>query len=225
MAVATAGNKAALFLTGASLVMTNEAMVEVNTTTFDVVNVAKNIWDWREPLILEEDVASVWTPVDASTYEFRQLFGRVVFNASATGRTFRISGRYLPKYTFALAREVSWEETHAELDVTTFGDESVRRIYGLADVTGSVQSLSLLDTPLDGVGGTQKELRELLKDREFVVLSYQPHEENPFTQRAVVMFTAQALSSSVDDLVEASLEFAGAAPKVLGGQVGVQYSA
>ena len=101
--------------------------------------------------------------------------------------------------------------------MTVFGDTNTKRIHGLADVTGSVTSLQLLNVELDGVGGSEDTLSEILKNREFVVLSYKPDSAGSFEMRAVIMFTSESLAQAVDGLAEASLSFVGAAPRGLAG--------
>jgi hypothetical protein len=131
----------------------------------------------------------------------------------------------LPLFTFAEGRDVTFDVTFAELDTTIFGDTDVHRIQGLEDMSGSITSLSLLNVELDGTGGSEKTLSELLDDREYVVLCYKPDSSGTFEMRAVVKFSSEALTQAVDGLVEATVSFVGVAPKATTGvQVGLTYS-
>lgn len=214
---ATAGYRADLFVTGAALSMTGESMSDTGDgVTYEVATAARDVWNWRAPLIVKVDGSTV----SASTYNVNYLFGQVVFN-SAPGGTVTVDGEFLPKYRFALGREASFDDTVEELDITVFQDDHIQRMYGLADVEGSLTGLSLLN---EEIGTGEKTLREVLKDRDFIVLSYSPDSEQTFTQRAVIMFTNASLSAAVDGLVESTLDFQGAAPRdMTGEQVSVEY--
>lgn len=219
---ATAGYKAVLEITGQPMAMTEEPLTNTgDNQTFVVTNLLRDVWAFTSPLTVQTSPdGSTWTTITTG-FTVQYLVGTVRLNTPQAGIQVRVTGEFLPRYTFALARSVDFEDSVAELDVTTFGDDYVRRIYGLADVSGSIQSLSVMN---DEIGEDEKTLRELIGDREFVVLSYRPDEDNSFVQRAVIMFSTRSLSMSVDDVQTASIDFVGANPRVLGGpQIGTEY--
>ena len=224
--MATAGYKASIRVTGQPLATVNEAFTMVSADQFyRVTNAAKRVIDWNTTLTVQRstDGGATWNTVTNYTVDY--LFGKVNFTvANPVGTLVRASYNYLPLYTFAEGRDVTFDVSVAELDVTVFGDTNVHRKAGLFDLSGSITGLSLLNVELDGSGGSEKTLQELLKDREFVVLSYQPDSAGTFEMRAVVMFSSEALSQAVDGLAESTVSFMGVAPKgLLGTQVVLSY--
>ena len=225
--MATAGYKAQVRIAGAALATINEAFsAVVSTTVWHATASAKRVIDWNTANTVQTSPDGiVWTTVTNYTVDY--LFGKITFSAPlAVGVQVRASYNYLPLYTFAEGRDVSFDVSFVELDTTVFGDTDVHRIQGLEDMSGSITSLSLLNVELDGTGGAEKTLAELLDDREYVVLCYKPDSAGNFEMRAVVQFSSEALSQAVDGLAESTVSFVGAAPKsATGVQVGLAYSA
>ena len=224
--MATAGYKAQVRIAGAALATINEAFsAVVSTTVWHATAATKRVIDWSTAITVQTSPDGiVWTTVTNYTVDY--LFGRITFSAPlGVGVQVRASYNYLPLYTFAEGRDVTFDVAFAELDTTIFGDTDVHRIQGLEDMSGSITSLSLLNVELDGTGGAEKKLIELLNDRDYVVLCYKPDSAGTFEMRAVVQFSSEALSQAVDGLAEATLTFVGAAPKsTTGVQVGLTYA-
>lgn len=216
--MAFAGNKAALYLTGKALTTTSEAMTDSGDgLRFKVSNPAKGFWDWTQAV----EVYEGGTPVAPSSYKVNYLFGEVVFNSAPSGAVTADFG-YLPSYQFAKGREVEFERSYEELDATVFMDEDEQKIYGLGDVNGSITSLDIFYNP---IGSGESSLRQIVQDREFVILSYKPHVEEAYEIRAVIMFDTLTLEQAVDSIVEGTVSFVGAGPRSLGGaQVVMEFS-
>lgn len=207
------GWKALVEATGDALAMTEEALSDTGDGFEWVVgNAAKSVWDYSQELTVEVDDGGGFAAV--SPDKIRWLFGRVVFADDQTGNDVRVTGHYLPRYRWALARDVNWNRSANALDVTVFGSEDVRRIYGLMHVEASVESLNIFSAPLDhDNGGTEDTLGDLMDGRNYFVVSYQPDEDDTGRiQRAVMMFTSQAASSPVDDITSGTASMEGAAP-------------
>lgn len=205
----------------------NEAFTMLSgNITYQITNAAKRIIDWTSALTVQRstDGGATWATVTNYTADF--LFGKLTFTvANPVGSLIRASYNYLPLYTFAEGRDVSFDVVAAELDTTVFGDVSTHRINGLFDVSGSITGFNLLNVELDAPGTAEKTLAELLNDREFVVLTYKPDSGGSFEMRAVVMFSNESLSQAVDGLAESTVSFMGVAPKGLTGtQVVLSYA-
>lgn len=215
--MAIAGYNADLFVTGEALGMVGESLSDSGDgVTYEVVSGSRDIWDWTSTLTVKVGGSAV----SASTYEVNYLFGTVVFDSSPAGAV-TVDGQYLPKYQFAQAREVSYNDTTADLDSTVFKDTHIQRTPGLQDIEGSVEALQLLDT---AIGAGESTLNEILHGRDFIVFSYSPDADASFTRRAIIMFTSQSLSTPVDDLSTSTCSFSGAAPRdFAGAQVGSSY--
>lgn len=225
--MATPGYKAQVQITGGALATVNEAFTMLSgNISYQVTNAAKRVIDWNTALTVQRstDGGATWATV--TNYSVNYLFGKLTFTvANPVGSLIRASYNYLPLFTFAEGRDVTFDVSAAELDTTVFGDTNVHRIHGLFDLSGSITSLTLLNVELDGVGGSEKTLAELLKDREFVVLTYKPDSAGTFQMRAVVMFGSEALSQAVDGLAESTVSFMGVAPKgLIGTQVVLSYA-
>ena len=209
------GYKALVEATGAAVAMANEALEDTGDGLEWVVsNAAKSVWDYSQELTVEVDDGGGGGFQAVSPDRIRWLFGRVVFSDDQTGNDVRVTGHYLPRYRWALGREVNWIRSQAPLDATVFGDEDVQRIAGLQHVEASVQSLDIFTAPLDHAEDTPGEdtLGDLMDDRNLFVVSYQPDEDGDRVQRAVMMFASQAVSMSVTDIVQGDAAMEGAAP-------------
>ena len=205
----------------------NEAFTMLSgNITYQITNAAKRIIDWKTTLTVQRstDGGATWNTV--TNYGVDYLFGRLTFTvANPVGTLVRASYNYLPLYTFAEGRDVTFDVAAAELDTTVFGDTNVHRINGLFDLSGSIGGFNLLNVELDAPGTSEKTLAELLNDREFVVLTYKPDSGGSFQMRAVVMFSSESLSQAVDGLAESTVSFMGVAPKgLLGTQVVLSYA-
>jgi len=230
MSFATAGYKGSLKLPGAALAMNNEAMGPIDFpdptafTVWQITDPAKQLVDWTQNVVVEGNLGAGFVVLSPTVYVLDPLFGIVKITDPLTEPTaLRITGFYRPIFTLALCREVSLDDTTAELDVTVFGDTYTRRIYGLQDVSASVSGFNPTNLRLDGPTGTQATLKDLLRGRNTVVLCYKPDETGNQEFRAVLNFTSQSLSQPVDGLMESTLELVGAAPNFRDSQVALSY--
>lgn len=225
--MATPGYLAEIQVSGAALATVNEpaGMVSGNIL-YQITNAAKRIIDFNTALTVQRSLDGGASFTTVTNYNVDYLFGKIIFTvANPVGTLVRASYNYLPLYTFAEGKDVSFDVSSAELDTTVFGDTDTHRINGLFDVSGSVTGFNLLNVELDAPGTSEKTLAELLKDREFVVLTYKPDSAGTFEMRAVVMFSNESLSQAVDALVESTVSFMGVAPKgLLGTQVVLSYA-
>jgi hypothetical protein len=225
--MATPGYLAEIQVSGAALATVNEPAGMVSgDISYQITNAAKRIIDWNSTLTVQRSLDGGATFATVTNYSVDYLFGKITFTiANPAGTLVRASYNYLPLYTFAEGRDVSFDVTSAELDTTVFGDVSTHRINGLFDLSGSVTGFNLLNVELDAPGTSEKTLAELLNDRDFVVLTYKPDSGGSFQVRAVVMFSNESLSQAVDGLVESTVSFMGVAPKGLAGtQVVLSYA-
>ena len=208
------GYKALVEATGDAIAMTNEALSDTGDgLEWETTNPAKRVWDYTQEITVEVDDGGGFAAVAPD--KIRWLFGRVVFADDQTGNDVRVTGHYLPRYRWALGRDINWNRTATPLDVTVFGDADRRRMYGLVRVEASVDSLSVFDAPLDHTETTPGEdtLGDIMDARNFFVVSYQPNEDDEARiRRAVMMFTSQAMAQTVEGVVTGNASMEGAAP-------------
>lgn len=168
----SAGFNTCLRYTGASVSMTDESMTDTgNGTLFRIDDSSKEILDPQTSMTVKSNGSSV----SASNYTINYLTGSVDFDSSQAGNTITISGAYLPAYDVAEAYATTFNRSYGEIDTTVFKDEGFTRTQGLAEIEVEVSHLDAVDDPLDGQGGTENTLTDLLTkyDEPFVV-EYQP---------------------------------------------------
>lgn len=203
MTDAVPGYKAKLYTTGDAVAFTGESTTSIGGNAYQIDNSAFTIWDWTQDVTVYEN------GVESDPDNIRYLSGVIEFDSAPT-EPVTVDGSYLPKVEFALGTSVDFSRTSAELEVTVFGDTDIARIYGLQDIEATIEGYQTL---LDEVDAGEKSLSDVLEDRDFLVLVYQPDSDNDYEVRAVVMFTEQALSQAVDDLMGSTISMAGAAPR------------
>ncbi len=85
-------------------------------------------------------------PTEATTaYTLNRLGGTVTYG-SATSRTIKISGNYLPMSTAGYATMGSFNKSVETLDITEFGDTVKTRMAGLLSASGTLTQLDVTDT-------------------------------------------------------------------------------
>jgi hypothetical protein len=138
------------------------------------------------------------TTADPSTYTLNRLTGTVTFKSTlAADATVTIQGDYLLPSTVIEAYEYTLTIESDNQDATRFQDSFVRREQGLLDVTAEL-SMWYVDSSLYDL---------LDQDKTLVVEFYADSGAAPL--RAWMKIASNEVSSSVDGLVEESLEFEG----------------
>jgi len=216
MSEATAGFNTQLKLAGAAISMTEESMSDTgNGTLWQIDAIAKEIFNPVTTFTVEVNSGGGFSTISASNYNLNYLNGEVDFNNDQTGNSVRISGEYLPTYTIAKARSVSYSRSYEDLDVTTFEQQAIDRILGLQDVEVTVTNLDIDDDPLDGQGGSEDKLSDLFVDDTITVVEYIPEGLVNVTSgarqgrihRAFVKLTESELDSSPDGIFERNITF------------------
>lgn len=224
--MANAGHKISLYLTGGAVAMLEEAMTSQGLGLYQVTNASRDVWDWTQTLDVESssDGGTTWDPVSPSAYTVKWLSGRIQFDNTAFSEQVRVSGFYLPKFSWASANSVDFEDTSADLDVSSFESSNVQRIQGLGDCAASVSGFQVLNTPIDGEGGTEDSIHDHLQGRKFLVMVLHPNEDAALDIRAVLYPTTKSLSMSVDSVQESSLDLVGVAPRLGSTQITFEYT-
>jgi len=217
-----AGYKASVLLCGAAVTMTDEALSSITADVWRVAATTKNIIDPETAVSVEvsEDSGGSWTELGTEEYTVGFLFGIVDIDAytSESGSTanideVRITGDYLPKYTLAKARSSDWSASADLKDASVFQDEGTRRKRNRLDFEASVESLAQGQVPLDGSGGSEDAILDLILGATRTVYEFTPSgDEADFAIRAFVKLASQGVSVPGDDLVQANISMSGALP-------------
>jgi hypothetical protein len=217
-----AGYKGSVLLCGAAVSMTNEALSSITADVWRVTASAKNVFDPETAVSVEvsEDSGSTWTELGTEEYTVNFLFGIVDIDAytSESGNTanidqVRIDGAYLPKYTLANARASDWSANADLKDASVFQDEGMRRKRNRLDFEATVESLAQGQVPLDGSGGSEDAILDLILGATRTVYEFTPTgDESDFAIRAFVKLASQGVSVPGDDLVQANISMSGALP-------------
>lgn len=149
---------------------------------------------------VDTDGGGAGTPTVAnpSAYTLNRLTGTVTFNSAlATDATVTIQGEYLAPSTVAESYEYTWTIEADNQDASAFQDSFVKRKQGLLDVSAELSRWYVDEAFFD----------LLDQDKTFVVEFYA--DGSATTLRAWMKIASNEVSSSVDGLVEESLELEG----------------
>jgi hypothetical protein len=216
------GYAASVLLTGAAVTMTGESMSVVSGTAYEIDDATKDIFDPDTAMVVEasEDSGSTYATLGTDEYDIKFLLGRIDINnyTSGSGNTanitnVRIDGAYLPRFTLANARSVDFEPTRAMADASVFRDEGERRVGLRLDFSSTIESLAQGQVPLDGSGGTEDSILDLVLSATRTVLQVTPTgTASDFVLRSFVKIESDGISVPGDDLVSASISMQGALP-------------
>jgi len=143
------------------------------------------------------DSIDLYPTEDASGYTLNRLSGYAEYD-SATSRTILISGEYLPLTTIGEAYEFSLSLSANNEDVSVFSNTYVEREQTLKDVT-----LSISDWYVDYT------YQDKLTDGSPLVIELFVDSSGSFECKLWCLLSSDEVSSSVDGIVEESLELEG----------------
>lgn len=190
-----AGHTATVRMTGTSTAMTNEACTLVSGKTYRITNAAKRIIDYTQALTVKDNGVTV-NAADISSIDY--LAGKVTFAGSYTPTTpITMTGNYLP--TVAVAKARGWSATHERtlLDVTLFGDTTVKRLAGLKDAKGSISEVGYSEDTVGADSITTK-----MESGNSYILEFDPDGAGTKFRRYLVKFESLSPQASPDGLVE-----------------------
>lgn len=198
------GRKSLIKVTSAPITMTDEPTTEISEgIEYQITDTAKRILSPFASITVEVDDDGSGTtnsPVvkDPSTYTINRLTGSVVFNSALPlDATVTITGDYLPLAKALESYEYSYTiEANNEMN-TAFGDSYVKRVQTLLDFNASLSKYHV-DLAFQD---------RLLSGDPFVVEIYSDSSGSPI--RAWCIMSSDEISSSVDGLVEESIEVEG----------------
>lgn len=136
--MAYSGKKALIKVSGVSVAMTNEATTVqsgagiTTNTQYKITNISKQIIDINSPITVNVGGSPVTTGFNVDT-----LNGTVIFD-TASVRTVTVSGKYIPTSTAAECHEWSLKINAETQDVTSFGDDFVKKIQTMKSAEGSL---------------------------------------------------------------------------------------
>jgi hypothetical protein len=202
--MAIAGRKSLVKLAGTPISMASPEPTTKLTEgiKYQITDPTKRILAPFSPVSVYVDAdgggAGTPTTADPSTYTLNRLAGTVTFNsAQPADATVTIQGEYLAPSTVAESYEYTWTIEADNQDASAFQDSFVRRKQGLLDVSAELSRWYVDEAFFD----------LLDQDKTFVVEFYADGNATPL--RAWMKIASNEVSSSVDGLVEESLEFEG----------------
>lgn len=161
------------------------------------------IWDPGVPITVKINGSGA-----ASGWVFDYLLGILSFDADQTGNTIEITGSTFDLHVIAQAHAVSVSVSKAMLESTVFGDEAVRRIPGLNDVTGTISRFETGAADYD-IGAGSLTIYDVIESGEAVVLDIRPDSNGPSAIRCTALLESEASSSDVTGIQEAVVTFQG----------------
>jgi hypothetical protein len=198
---------ATIKLSGTPTTFTEEATTETTANTvFQVTDATKRIWDPATAVVVEVDPDGVsgFDPADPADYSLDYLFGKVTFSpALGASAVVRVSGKYLPMLSVAEPRGLSIDQVNTLHDVSTIGTAYRKKLAGLIDDTGSIDSLDTGSTDIDSGGGTVKTL-ELLRNSTPKLLEIV---FGSLIYRAWVTLSGLPVKAPFDGVVESTVEW------------------
>lgn len=216
--MATPGYNTQIKLSGDASSMTDEAMSDTGDgLTFRVDDPEREIFNPSTSMTVKVD----GTSEPPTNYEIHYLTGAVTFSSSKAGSTVTITGEFLPAYPVAAAVSNSVSRSYGGVELTQYHDEGRRYDYGLQEFEASITQLDTDVDPLDGQGGSEDSVLDILGGRQ-VVVEYQPSGLASVTSgarqgrviRAWSIMPTSEESSEVDGRAEAALSFEGSLPDI-----------
>lgn len=194
------GFNASVSITGASVAMVTEAMTLVSGKTYLIDDAAKEIFDPATAITVFDNAVPVDLATDVDDIDL--LHGTVTFDAgyAVTGPV-TITGAHLPKSAVAQARSGSFAPTRVLIEKNVFGDDAMKRLIGIKDLSGTFQALDRMEQTVGG-GDT---FFDLLNDGTIFVFEFNPGAGDVY--RARVLFETGDLAGEVIDQVTDDLSF------------------
>jgi hypothetical protein len=177
-----------------------------NGTLWTIDDGTKNVFDPAATFTVEVDSGGGFSTISPSNYTIRYLVGAVEFDSSQSGNSVRISGDYLPKYRVIEGYSTDPSASPDLLDATVFGDTAMRRVQGLLDVSVSFEQYLVKETPIDGSGGSESSLHDIVTAGDSIVFSWDPDGNGNGLIRAFVKSSSESWSASPDSLATRTLE-------------------
>lgn len=199
----TPGRRAVVKVSGAPVVITNEATTNLgDDKTYRITNAAKRVLDPYAAVTVKIG-GSAMAPNGADPWKLNRLTGTVTFAAANGSRgSVTVDGSYLPLATVVRCRSYAWNISASNADDTDFDtawtdNGFTRRVQTLKDMSGT----------LSGKWSTDLSLTNALLNATFVVLEF-------FTDRGAArdvicwaQLSKQDVGAAVDSINEYSVEF------------------
>lgn len=182
-----AGKDWAVYTTGTSTAMTDEACTENSGTEFQITSSAKRILDTSVAVVVKVD-----TVVQSSGYTVDYNFGVITFDSSQTGSTVTVTANYLPRHQIGKVYDASIEDSTDFEDTTCFGDDVQDITMTIRRASFSFSTYDVLDDVYDG--GTDT-LADVFDDGELKVFESQPMGSSNLVTRVRAYLTSKDISS------------------------------
>lgn len=204
--MASAGYAAAVKVSGTSTSFTGEATTGLGDDVYQITDETKRVLDPTVAVVVKDDGVAI----PAADVTVDHLFGRVTLANPPSG-VVTVDGSYLPMLTVATAREASVSCSREIHDNTRFGAPGAARTkqYGLKDFSGSIGVLEDTLTDHDSGAGTLT-LEGVLTSGAAKLIEFRPAATGAFF-RGWAVFESEDVALAVDDLVNATINFTGAA--------------
>lgn len=203
----SAGYKARVQLALSATAFLGEGMTDSGDgVRFFITDQTKNVLDPSASVTVYDGGVAV----DAADYTVDHLSAQVTFSSAPAGAV-TIDASAMDLLTFLKAREFTFAASRTLLDTTVFGDGSVKRTGGLADVNVTLTTLALANEDVDP-GAATTLLSSLLTGGATVLLNITPTVDGPHRFRAWTRLESEEGSVGVGDLATLSVTAQGHLP-------------
>lgn len=182
---------------GASIVMTTEAMTLVSGKTYKITNAAKNVWDRLAAFIVYDN--GVDHTADVESFDF--LFGQITFKSSytVTGPV-TVTGKYFTTAAFGNAMTFNLTQTAEAIETTDFATaqgNSGHRTY--------IPGLKTVSLDMTGFYDVDAGLRAALVARSELLIEINPDGAGKSVMRGFFKVSGDSQSGDVGALEEESV--------------------
>lgn len=220
--MAIAGYVSYVQAAGASTAITDEALTNTSGDIWEA-GASKDLWDPTVTWTVEasEDSGSTYATLSGSEYTIDYILGRVTIDSYTTGSgntanitDIRVDGAYFPKYKLGNAHSCDLSLGRELLDSAVFEDAGARKTDGRGSFSASVSQFEIGELPIDGSGGSEKSLLDILKDDDVqtVVVVVPTGTAADGEIRGWASLATDDISAPGDGMIEGSLEFEGSMP-------------
>jgi len=169
----TAGYPTTIKRGGAAVAITNEPCTRITpNTVYRITDAAKRVLDPAVAITVEVDAAGSGSWAAGTGYTVDPYTGTVTFGSDQGGSAVvRVSSAsYVPLLTVARARAASIKRARTILDASVFNPAGFKSfLYGLLEVTGSLEVLDAGTDDLDSGAGTAKFIDEIEDGTQFLL--------------------------------------------------------
>lgn len=201
------GYRTAVKMSGTAVTLTSEATTSVSASVYQITDTAKRILDPATAV----QVVDNGSPLADADVVVDYLFGKVTKASGSFTGPVTISGAYLPVYTVAECRAVSFEVGLKEMERSVFGAAYEQYAMGRQSFKADVDSFDSLVTDVDtDTGGTQS-IESWFTGKTAKLLEVTLNPDTPKYLRAWVLLSTLGFEANGEELQKGKFTLIGCA--------------